>query len=139
MAFIRVEDVFGGIEVLIFPTVLEKYAKFIEIENIVTIRGRLSLKEDEEPKIICEEICPLVKTQNKKLYLKACKGLDNNALETVYALLKYFNGLTPVYIFFEEENVTKIAGKEMWISAIEELIQELQNILGNDCVKMVVS
>ena len=139
MAFIRVEDVFAGIEVLVFPTVLEKYAKFIEIENIVTIRGRLSLKEEEEPKIICEEISPLVKTEIKKMYLKVCKGLDNITLETVYALLKYFNGLTPVYIFFEEEGVTKIAGKEMWISINEVLIEELQNILGNDCVKMVVS
>jgi len=139
MAFIRVEDVFGGIEVLVFPTVLEKYAKFVEIENIITIRGRLSLKEEEEPKIICEEINPLVKTQTKKLFLKANKDLDNSTLETVYAILKYFNGLTPVYIFFEEERVTKIAGKEMWISPNEALLQELQNVLGDDCVKLVVS
>ncbi|MGE5328745.1 MAG: DNA polymerase III subunit alpha [Deltaproteobacteria bacterium] len=139
MAFIRVEDVFGGIEVLVFPTVLEKYAKFIENENIITIRGRLSLKEEEEPKIICEEINPLVKTKSKKLYLKACKGLNSKSLDTVYALLKYFNGLTPVYIFFEEEGVTKAAGKEMWISPNQELIKELQNILGNECVKMIMS
>ncbi|MGE5474242.1 MAG: OB-fold nucleic acid binding domain-containing protein, partial [Ignavibacteriales bacterium] len=139
MAFIRVEDAFGGIEVLVFPTILDKYAKFIEIENIVTIRGRLSIKEDEEPKLICEEISPLIKTQTKKLYLKACKSLNNNTLEAVYALLRYFNGLTPVYIFFEDEEVTKIAGKDMWITPHEELIEELKSILGSDCVKMVVS
>lgn len=139
MAFIRVEDVSGGIEVLVFPTVLEKYTNFIEIENIVTIRGRLSIKEEDEPKIICEEIRPLVRKQTKKLYLKACKCLEDNTLDTVYALLKYFNGLTPVYIFFENEGVTKMAGKDMWVDPNEALIKELQTILGNDCVKIVLN
>ena len=33
-----------------------KYQDLITEENIVLVKGRISVKEEEEPKIICEEI-----------------------------------------------------------------------------------
>ena len=37
-------------EVIVFPSILEKYSKLMEIENIVLIKGRISIKEEEQPK-----------------------------------------------------------------------------------------
>lgn len=139
MAFIRLEDLVGSIEVIIFPTVLEKYAKYIENDNIIKLKGRINLKEDEEPKIICEEISPLVKAKTRKLYLKIGSELGEDTLQTVWALLRYFNGLTPVYAYFENEKVTKIANKDLWVTLNEGLLSELKSLLGNENVKVIIS
>ncbi len=139
MAFIRLEDLPGSIEILIFPTVLEKYANFIEVDNIVTLKGRVSIKEDEEPKILCEEISPLVKTKTQKLFLKIKPDLEQEALDAVWSSLKFFNGLTPVYAYFENERTTKLAGKEMWVTLNDSLMEELKSLLGDECVKIVAT
>ena len=36
---------------------------------MVIIKGRVSIKEDEEPKLICESIGPLEKINSDKVYI----------------------------------------------------------------------
>ena len=58
MAFITIEDTTGAIESIVFPkTLMEKPAMFYE-GNVVLIRGRISMREDKETKIVCESIEP---------------------------------------------------------------------------------
>ena len=59
MAFITLEDLYGSMEIIVFPTTLVRYGQFLTEENIVLVRGRVSVREEEQPKIICEEVSPL--------------------------------------------------------------------------------
>ena len=63
MAFVTVEDLTGQMEVIVFPSILEKYGELIKPELPVWIEGRLSVREDEQPKILVDTIKPLVKGQ----------------------------------------------------------------------------
>ena len=56
MCFISLEDLVGRVEVIIFPDKHAKFDKYLEVNKIVKITGRLDIKEDEDPKIICENI-----------------------------------------------------------------------------------
>ncbi len=56
MAFITLEDMTGSIEVVIFPKVLSHCGHLLNTDSALLIRGRLSLREDEAPKLICEEL-----------------------------------------------------------------------------------
>lgn len=56
MAFLTCEDLTGSIECLLFPKVFERFSPIIEEDAFVIVAGRLSIKEDEEPKIIVDEI-----------------------------------------------------------------------------------
>ena len=56
MAFITVEDVYGGIEVVLFPKVYDRYKDKLEIESIVEISGRLQLRDGEKPAIALDKI-----------------------------------------------------------------------------------
>ena len=56
MAFADVEDAGGTLEMIIFPKVLAGYAGVIAEHMPLIIDGRISLREEEEPKIICERI-----------------------------------------------------------------------------------
>ena len=56
MAFITIEDLYGTLEVIVFPNQLVRYKELIRIDKIILLDGQLSIKEDEEPKIICNKI-----------------------------------------------------------------------------------
>ncbi len=56
MAFVQLEDLRGVTEALVFPRVYEKYQQLLAPEALVVLRGRLSVREEEAPKIIPEEV-----------------------------------------------------------------------------------
>ncbi|MCX7746280.1 MAG: DNA polymerase III subunit alpha [Clostridia bacterium] len=134
MAFITLEDMYGTMEVIVFPTVLVKYDRLLAEENIVLIHGRISVKEDENPKIICEEVSSLKKTTAKKLYLKLGDKMLDSSLAS---LLKYFGGGTPVCLFNESDRSVKVMDREYWIHLNETLVSELKSRLGDENVKVV--
>jgi DNA polymerase-3 subunit alpha len=55
MYFITLEDLTDSIEVVIFPTVLEKYRPLLEEDRIIKVTGRIDKKEDQI-KLIASEI-----------------------------------------------------------------------------------
>jgi DNA polymerase-3 subunit alpha len=61
MAFITLEDLYGSMEVIVFPTTLNRYGALLANENVVFIEGRISIKEEEQPKIVCESVRPIRK------------------------------------------------------------------------------
>ncbi len=63
MAFVTLEDLYGSMEVIVFPLILTKYSDLIAEESLVLITGRLSIKEEDTPKIICEEVRPLTEEE----------------------------------------------------------------------------
>ncbi|MCG8501548.1 MAG: DNA polymerase III subunit alpha [Firmicutes bacterium] len=137
MAFITLEDLYGAIEVIVFPKTLEKYSNCIHEDNIVVINGRISIREEEQPKILCEEISPLkVVNEKKKLYIKV-KNKEDHMLDEVAPKLRFFNGDTPVYVYFEDTNKLTMASRDMWVSLNELLLSELKHILGEECIKVV--
>lgn len=85
MAFVTIEDLYGTVEVIVFPTVYEKYSSIIKEDNPVVVRGKVSLKEEEEPKILCDEIKPLSQAIVKKLYLNL---QDSTKIEIVKQILR---------------------------------------------------
>ena len=135
MAFLTLEDIAGSIEVIIFPNVYENYLRFIDKDSIVVVKGRVTAREEEEPKIICSEVKPLVKNEIKKLYLKIKE--EENEIETITPLLKAYNGTIPVYLYSENDKSVKVASKELWISLNEDLLEKLRSKLGIDNVKVV--
>ena len=56
MAFITVEDLYGGAEVIVFDSCYSKSQNILLEENIVVIDGRLSIREDDDVKIVANTI-----------------------------------------------------------------------------------
>ncbi|MFO7636006.1 MAG: DNA polymerase III subunit alpha [Clostridia bacterium] len=59
MAFFQLEDLYGTMEVIVFPATYEKYADLVREDNKILVHGKLSMREEEDIKVICEEISPL--------------------------------------------------------------------------------
>lgn len=59
MGFITLEDLYGSTEALIFPKVFERVQPFLDTEDPVVVTGRLSIREEEAPKLLLDQVEPL--------------------------------------------------------------------------------
>lgn len=139
MAFLRLEDLTGTIEVIVFPKTLDKVKELCVTDSLVIIKGRLSLKEDEPPKLICESIEPLEKINTSKVYLRvedtiAAKELNKKLKEL---LIEDYLGDTPIYIFESKGKQNFRAPRDRWISLNSDAVTLLRKELGEENVKVL--
>lgn len=59
MAFVTAEDLTGQGEIIVFPNVYERCKQYLVEDAALIVSGKLSFREDEEPKILCDAIVPL--------------------------------------------------------------------------------
>jgi len=137
MAFIGLEDLYGTMELIVFPTIFEKYSSLLQMESVVIVKGRLSLREDEPPKIICEEVFPIKSLEEKGLYMTFENELSKEESVAFRALLKFFSGSTPTYISKKNQNKFKKLDRQYWIDVNNVIMEELECRLGkeNICLK----
>ena len=91
MAFITIEDLYGQAEIIAFENAyLEAKDSLVE-ENIVLIKGRLSIREEEKTSIIANEITNFGVQKRKKLIINIT-FLDEQAKKKLRGAIKYFNG-----------------------------------------------
>lgn len=146
MAFANLEDMYGSIEVLVFPKIYEKYNRLVQEDNMVLIKGRLSIREDEAPKLLAEDIRSLNNLSNatpkngRKLYLKIPSDKYNNMISALKPLLSSAKGETPVYICIDDRESgrknMKMANRGLWVEINDDLISKLHKLLGEDSVKV---
>lgn len=56
MAFVDMEDMYGAVEVVVFPNVYERCLKDVEEDRVVAIRGKVDVKEEEAPKLLADSV-----------------------------------------------------------------------------------
>lgn len=139
MRFATLEDKFGTIEVIAFPSQVEKYGELITIDSIVIVEGKTSIKDDEGVKLIAEKLRPLSKERKAKLYIKLTKEQADNAGSTLNPILKKHSGNVPVTlcVFENGKRNVYLADKNYWVTLSMELLSGLKELLGADNVKVV--
>ena len=137
MCFITLEDLYGTIECLVFPRIYDRLARMIQNDTVVVIRGTLSLREDEEPKLLVEDIrpldsadsTPLAPERPKRLYLK----IENRALTPMAQnLLREHPGSMVVRAVIQGT----VYELPLRVAPDGELIKALENLLGGGSVKI---
>ena len=152
MAFLEIEDLYGTMEVIVFPRTLQQYNTIVNEENIVYIKGRLSIQEEENAKIIAQEIkdindkTPFVENQ-KKVYNKQVNNIeeslfikiedinDKENLQKIENILKLYPGRDEVFLC-----TTVPKKKYKWngkVTISNVLIENLKQILNETCIKIV--
>ena len=56
MAFLNLEDLVGNMEIVVFPRDYERYGSMLVEEARVFIKGRASMEEEKDGKLICEQV-----------------------------------------------------------------------------------
>ena len=91
MAFITVEDLYGQAEILAFENVYVSAGDSLIEENIVKIKGRLSVRDGEKTTIIAREITNFGVKKRSILSLNIT-GIDEKTKIKLRGAIKYFSG-----------------------------------------------
>ena len=137
MAILTLEDLLGTVEVVVFPRDYEKYKEYLQEENKVFIRGRVSEEDDAPSKLICESVVPFSQTR-KELWLQyADKDTFLAQEQMLYDLIGNSDGRDEVVIYCKKERVVKRLGRNRNVQVETGLFSRLMNYLGDSCVKVI--
>lgn len=136
MMFAELADVYGTVELILFPTLFDTLYRLIENDNIVKIKGKVSIKENERTKIIISDITKISKED--KIYIKLPKdklNLEKNVIDIIDKLSNEYYGTVPVYIFYDGTNKLKLLNRSVWLNGSDLVMEELKSSFGEDNVK----
>lgn len=152
MAFVTVDDRYGVIEAIIFPNVYEKFGLMLNENNVVVLRGTVSVREDEEPKLICDTAepartnaeCaqmgkkaaqpkPAASEKPPVLYLRI-DDLYTDLYRRAKRVLDIFEGKTQVVFYLKNQGKAVMAPRTLWTELNDVMINELKYQLGDENV-----
>ena len=136
MAFITLEDLVGTVEVIIFPNDFEKHQRYLNEEQKVYIRGRVSASEDQQAKLICEKIIPFDDI-SKEVWIRFDSKADYMKRESeLYQMLEPETGGDSVVIFCAKEKAVKRLENRYAVRADEGMMHKLRSTYGQENVKL---
>ena len=100
MAFVTVEDLYGPTEIIVFESCYQNSSSALIEENIVLVEGRLSIREDEEPKIVAKTIKNFAdalgstnaSNVKKKVFEIDITNLDDEKKNKLKSAINFFKG-----------------------------------------------
>ena len=136
MAFFMVEDMYGTVEILVFPKDYERYRMVIAEDKKVFVSGRVSSSEDENAKLICEKITEFsnmsvslwIRFENKEAYEQSESELMD--------IIGQYDGKDKIVIYLTEEKQKKILPPAYTVEASPALIERLKEKYGEKNVAL---
>lgn len=137
MAFITVEDLYGTVEVIVFPKDYEKNRNVLEEDRKVFVQGRVTVEEDKPAKLICSQILPFDE-MDKELWIQFRTKEEYMEKESrLFELLAAYDGRDVVNIYLSGVRAKKRLPNSRSTHVCQELLQRLYGEFGKDNVKVV--
>ena len=157
MAFIKIEDRYSEIEVIVFSRQYAKFSEFLSVDNGVMIEGNLSVEDSEMPRILLSDMIPLdgnatynpddEKTKeealsnnknesktDKKIYIKI-QNMDEKAVDYIKRVSIIYPGNSDVILYISSSK--KYLGlKNCKADCSDKAIAKLKSYFGDDCIAL---
>lgn len=137
MAFVTIEDLYGSVEVLVFPRDYEKRRDLLEQDAKVFITGKASIGDDPVGKLICEQVIPFEAVPRELWLQYPDKEAYFSREQELLDLLRGYEGNDQVIIYLGKEKAKKVLPRNWNVEAKEELLDALRGKLGEKNVKVL--
>jgi DNA polymerase-3 subunit alpha len=150
MAFVTIEDLSGSIEVIMFDSAYSRWSNLLNEGNIVYVEGKLSIRDNDSPTIIVNNMSQFddnfknnlaikeekssYSVETKRPNIKSCEiditNISDEQKERLRGAILFFSGISANI----KLNI-KQGGKVMPSGAIifnESIKNELENIVGKE-------
>lgn len=140
MAFVQLEDLYGTIEVVVFPNVYERCKEAIQEDAVIVVKGTVNRKEDEAPKVLADKIFSIEdygeELQRSPIKLRIPDYLDEeDTLTLMKEILRRFPGDTPVRIYPGSGGKSLRADTSLWITPTEDFYEAMEELIGSENIK----
>lgn len=134
MAFVMLEDLYGSIELVVFPKMYKEYQTLLKEDTIILVKGRLSIRGDDEVSLIVGEMKNIdderkfldarrndklkspssntistpfkkLREHSKKVFIRIESMKDQDLLDSILRIISEFSGYDEVIVFPMDENV----------------------------------
>ena len=134
MAFVTIEDLYGSLEIIVFESCYNRVSNILMEDNIVIVDGRLSIREDEEVKIVANNIRELKKEEGRKTLNIDISNMSDEQKQKLKGAIKFFNGeKNNIEILIKDGEEIKRSGN---IYLTLEILEELKKIVGKEKVEV---
>ena len=137
MAFLTLEDVYGTVEIMVFPRDYEKYRSQLLVDRKVFVVGKVAVEEDRPAKVILRKIISFDQIPKQVWFQFENKEEYEKEKEKLEILIADNPGEAEVVIYCKEERATKSYGNQKRISAKNDIIEKLVEIYKQENVKVV--
>lgn len=130
MAFVTIEDLYGQAEIIVFDSCYQSSSSILINDSIVIVEGRLSIREDDEPKIVARTIKEFAEVK-KKTFEVDITNLTEETKERLKGAIRFFSGEknnVPMQI----KNKEKIDAIKGGIYMSPEILIQFQELVGEE-------
>ncbi len=136
MAFVTLEDLYGTVEVILFPRDYQKYRDLLVVDTGVYVRGRASVSE-ENGKLVAETVISMDAVPTEIWIQVENIGCFQEKRDMLYNIIRRAPGDREIIIYSREEKAVKRLPSYENISGEAPVFEELQNLFGEKNIKLV--
>ncbi len=148
MAFVTVEDLYGSTEIIVFDSCYNRSSAVLLEDNIVLVDGRLSIREEDDVKIVANSITDfetvakqaqetetvMKQEQRPKVLILDIQNASEEQKSRLRGAIRFFMGdRNNIAIKVQDKEGLKPCGA---IYLNEEILKEFKEILGEENVKI---
>ncbi len=127
MAFVTLEDLTSSMEVIVFPKTLAAVSEILKEGVAVVIEGTLSLREDEDPKVLADVISVMPSTPaSKETLIVTVPSGQEGKIDALRPIVEKYSGMDVLKLVVGDKMYTCALG----VRKNDALIKEIENILG---------
>ena len=135
MAFVTLEDLYGTVEIIVFPTIYQNVKSYLIEDNGLYVKGRASVSE-ESGKLIAEYIVPIDQIPKEVWIQTENIGEFTDKQQDLYKIIRKYPGKDEIVIFSKKEKAIKRLPTYENISAKNDVFSELKSLFGEKNVKV---
>jgi DNA polymerase III subunit alpha len=138
MVFVRLDDLTGSAEVVVFNSVYAAARDLVEMDRILVVKGRVDHKQEGEMKLLAIEVAAFEETPERtevRLRVDARRA-PAGLVRELAELVREFPGSIPVVVALEtsEGEKTLTLGAQFRVSPVPDFFAEAKALLGEAAV-----
>ncbi|MBQ9632995.1 MAG: DNA polymerase III subunit alpha [Lachnospiraceae bacterium] len=136
MAFVTIEDLYGTVEILVFPRTFDRYRQYLEPDRKVFVAGTVSLEDEKDSKLIADRIFAFEDTP-LEVWIQFMDMEDYRTnKERLNRLLSQNRGEDEVVVYLKDSGRGKRLAPRFNVSADPSFRGQLKQAFGENNVRL---
>ena len=132
MCFLTIEDLFGSLEIVVFPNQYDRFRSILNEGNKVLVKGHVQTRDERDPQLICDDIKEFSGIP-KKIWVQFETKKDlEEGMEDLEKIIEKSDGTDSVVLYVRENKERKELPPSKTLKGDSETLEELKAVFGEE-------